>query len=155
MFDSIKKKLSNVLTADNNKKFLVILLCTTLFICIAIYIYKTHITPKLNPSYVSNKEFIEQETKETVADLYIFYTSWCPHCKTAMPVWNKLKENVKDVKGVQINYYEIDCDKDSTTAEKYNVEGYPTIKLVYGDKVITYDAKPDIDTLKQFLNTSL
>ena len=72
-----------------------------------------------------------------------------------MPVWNKLKENTDAVKGTNINFYEIDCDKDSATAEKYNVEGYPTIKLVHQDKVITYDAKPDLDTLNQFLNTSL
>ena len=155
MLDSIKKKFSNISPGDN-KKFLLILLCTTLFIGIAIYIYKTHIIPKINPSYVSNKEFIEQDRKtDEAADLYFFYTSWCPHCKTAMPVWNKLKENTKSVKDININFYEVDCDKDSATAEKYNVEGYPTIKLVYNDKVITYDAKPDIDTLKQFLNTSL
>ena len=39
--------------------------------------------------------------------------------------------------------------------EKYKVEGYPTIKLVVGNQVIEYDAKPDVDTLKQFLNVSL
>ena len=50
---------------------------------------------------------------------------------------------------------EIDCDKDTAIAEKFKVEGYPTIKLVRGNQVIEYDAKPDIDTLNQFLNASL
>ena len=34
-------------------------------------------------------------------------------------------------------------------------EGYPTIKLVDNNKIIEYDAKPELDTLHQFLNTSL
>lgn len=155
MLNSIKSKVFNI-SSSVSKKSLIILFCAVIFICAAIYVYKTYVYPKLNPSYVPNKEFIEQDrdTKEA-ADLYFFYTSWCPHCKTAMPVWNKFKEKTSSVKGTKINFYEIDCDKDSATAEKYKIEGYPTIKLVYKDKVITYDAKPDVDTLNQFLKTSL
>jgi len=36
---------------------------------------------------------------------------------------------------------------------KYNVEGYPTIKLIKDGQVIEYDAKPDKPTLVQFFNT--
>ena len=27
-----------------------------------------------------------------------FYTVWCPHCKTAQPVWKSLKEKIGDKK---------------------------------------------------------
>ena len=36
---------------------------------------------------------------------------------------------------------EIDADKNAEMADKYKVEGYPTIKLVYGNQIIEYDAK--------------
>jgi len=49
----------------------------------------------------------------------------------------------------------VNCEEDKQTADRFDVEGYPTIKLVYGNKVIEYDAKPDLDTLKEFLSTSL
>ena len=88
-------------------------------------------------------------------DIYFFYTSWCPHCKTAFPVWNTLKAEKPKVNGVTINYIEVDCEKDAATAEKYSVEGYPTIKLVRGNSVIEYDAKPELDTLKRFIDTSI
>ena len=39
--------------------------------------------------------------------------------------------------------------------DKYNIEGYPTIKLLKDGQVIEYDAKPSKDTLNQFLNTVL
>ena len=40
-------------------------------------------------------------------------------------------------------------------AIKYNVEGFPTIKLLKDGQVIEYDAKPTKETLTQFLNTVL
>ena len=88
--------------------------------------------------------------------LILFYVDWCPHCKTTKPIWEKLKQQVGDgVNGVKINFIEVDCDKDTDTASKFKVEGYPTIKMVRDNQVIEYDAKPDLDTLTQFLNTSL
>jgi thioredoxin-like negative regulator of GroEL len=54
-----------------------------------------------------------------------------------------------------VNFLEVDCDKDTTLAEKFKIKGYPTIKLVNGNQIIEYDAKPDKDTLIQFLTTSL
>jgi thiol-disulfide isomerase/thioredoxin len=142
-----------------NKNFLIILGLVVIFIILAIYIYREYVIPRMNPSYVANKEFINQSqqdgTKE-VADLYLFYTTWCPHCKTTKPIWEKLKQQVGDgVNGVKINFIEVDCDKDTDTASKFKVEGYPTIKMVRDNQVIEYDAKPDLDTLTQFLNTSL
>ena len=142
-----------------NKNVLVILGLVVIFIILAIYIYREYVIPRMNPDYVANKEFINQSqqdgTKE-VADLYLFYTTWCPHCKTTKPIWEKLKQQVGDgVNGVKINFIEVDCDKDTDTASKFKVEGYPTIKMVRDNQVIEYDAKPDLDTLTQFLNTSL
>ena len=36
-------------------------------------------------------------------------------------------------------------------AEKYNVDGYPTVKLIYKGTVYDYEAKPDRDNLIKFL----
>ena len=154
--EEYKEQIINLLY---NKNFLIILGLVVIFIILAIYIYREYVIPRMNPDYVANKEFINQSqqdgTKE-VADLYLFYTTWCPHCKTTKPIWEKLKQQVGDgVNGVKINFIEVDCDKDTDTASKFKVEGYPTIKMVRDNQVIEYDAKPDLDTLTQFLNTSL
>jgi thiol-disulfide isomerase/thioredoxin len=112
----------------------------------------------MNASYVPNKEFTkENDSDGTAADLYFFYTTWCPHCKTAKPVWDSFKgqSSSQTVKGVKINFIGVDCDKDKSTATQFNVTGYPTIKLVYNNNIVEYDAKPDVDTLQQFLESSL
>jgi thiol-disulfide isomerase/thioredoxin len=155
MIEKIREGLVNVL---QNKKLMVVIILAAIFIAVAIWVYNSYVKPRVDAAYVPNKEFIQDNgSGSDTADLYFFYTTWCPHCKKALPVWEKLKENLEStgVNGVKINFIEVDCDKDPETAERFNVEGYPTIKLSHNKKVIEYDAKPDMDTLNQFLETSL
>ena len=126
---------------------------------LAITLYYLHAAKSKTP-YVENKEFVKGqgtaiEGSRNAVDMYFFYTSWCPHCKTAFPVWNSLKTEKPIVKGITINYIEVDCEKEADTAEKFAVDGYPTIKLVHGKQIIEYDAKPDLETLKHFIETSV
>ena len=114
---------------------------------------KIYVIPKLDSKYVENKEFVTTDNDEIdnehTPDMYFFYTSWCPHCKTAFPIWNKLKEKYNN-----INFIEVDCDEDTQTADKFKIEGYPTIKLVKNNKIIEYDAKPELETLIKFIQSS-
>lgn len=157
----IDKIRSGVVSVLSNKKFLVILLIAVVFIAAAIYTYKTYVQPRMNAAYVPNKEFIEEGSGDSKygADLYYFYTEWCPHCKKASPVILKLKEYIQsqggNINGVSVNVIEVNCETDQATADRFKVEGYPTIKLAYQSKVIEYDAKPQLDTLIQFLETAL
>ena len=92
MLDSIKENLSNIFS---NKKSLMIIGLTLLFIIIAIYTYKTWIVPRLSSNdYVENQELVieDENNQGGVVELYFFYTEWCPHCKTAKPIWNKFKQ---------------------------------------------------------------
>ena len=86
----------------------------------------------------------------------LFYVDWCPHCKTAKPEWESLKSEYdgKSINGYTINFMEYNCttesDEVSQLMDKYNIEGYPTIKLLKDGTVIEYDAKPTKDTIIQF-----
>ena len=128
-----------------------------LFLGIAIYYYIRIVQPKLNKKYVPNKEFTNiQEVETPTATLYYFYTSWCPLCKKAKQEWSALKDEIgNSIKNVNIVFREIDCDSDTTTADRFNITGYPTFKLVYNNKTYEYDAKPEKNILSQFLNSVL
>jgi thiol-disulfide isomerase/thioredoxin len=95
------------------------------------------------------------------AEIMFFYADWCPHCKAAKPIWNDLKSEYenKTINGYKIIFTEVDCSEETSEVEKlmnqYNVEGYPTIKLIKDGQVIEYDAKPSRETLNKFLNTVL
>ena len=120
--------------------------------------------PKLKKKYIDNKEFTSEEdgpnyntsNNSKNATLYLFYTTWCPHCKNAKPEWEALKTaTTGSVKGVNIVFQEVDCELDTDLADKFKVEGYPTIKLVYNNKIYDYDAKPSKENLVKFLNDVL
>jgi len=152
--DDIKSKITKTV---GNKKFFIILVVTVIFLIAALYSYKRFVSDRMNKNYVTNSEF-ESTGDKTVeyVDIYFFHTTWCPHCKTAMPIWNSFKSDLenKKINGMKINFYEVDCDKDTDTADKFNVKGFPTIKLVRGNQVVEYDAKPDKKTLMEFVTTS-
>ena len=124
-----------------------------LLIVIAYFIYKNYLLNKIRPNYVENKEFINKNVDSV--ELYFFYTDWCPHCKTAKPIWEDLKNTTNMVNNVKINYIDVNCEKEKELAEKFSIEGYPTIKLVKDNQVIEYDAKPEKETLILFLNKFL
>ena len=62
---------------------------------------------------------------------------------------------ISGLNGKTLNFKEVDCEKNESKADQFNIEGYPTIKLVKGNQVIDYDAKPEMKSLTEFLKTSV
>jgi thiol-disulfide isomerase/thioredoxin len=100
-------------------------------------------------------------TDDKSAELLFFYADWCPHCKTAKPIWEELKSEYKNktINGYHVVFTDVNCSEETAEVERmmnqYSIEGYPTIKLLKDGQIIEYDAKPSRDTLVQFLNTVL
>ena len=84
-----------------------------------------------------------------------------------MKKWKKI---VKEFQGKQINNTQltlrsIDGEKDEKILENFEAEyltpsnkkidGYPSIWMIKGDDVIEYDAKPTVESLKEFINSIL
>jgi thiol-disulfide isomerase/thioredoxin len=154
--------LSRVMTAGSNlsTNSILILLGVIVILGVGIYMYFYHISPSSSKFYPNNEPGNNSPNSNN-AELMFFYADWCPHCKTAKPIWNDLKteyEN-KTIKGYKIIFTEVDCSEETAEVEKlmnqYNIEGYPTIKLIKDGQIIDYDAKPSKEVLVQFLNTVL
>ena len=142
-------------------KFVFIIATIIALIMAIVYVYNKYMTPKLNTDYAPNKEFINKDADKD-AELLIFTVNWCPYCKKAMPIWNKFAEdyNGKSINGYRLNFETVNCtdEKDANVKkmlDKYKIEGYPTIKLLKDGDVISFDAKPERETLEQFLQTVL
>jgi thiol-disulfide isomerase/thioredoxin len=135
------------------------LIIAILFVCLAFYLYNYLVKPSTNTSFIPNNELNDKNSNE--AELMLFYVDWCPHCKTAKPVWEELQKEYenKPINGYKVMFTEINCTNESPEIEslmnKYKIEGFPTIKLLKDGQIIEYDAKPTKETLIQFLNTVL
>ncbi len=167
MLGNIKQTLTQAVT---NKKFLLILFFFILFIFLAFWVYTTYIAPKLDPEYKDNKEFIGEDSGDTAittANIYAFYTDWCPHCKTNIIAkdsgWKKATEkyNGQKINGIVVTFVEVNGEKEEGTMQSFesdhnvNVTGFPTIYLVKGNNVIEFDSDITEDNLTNFLNTAL
>lgn len=152
----------NIMSAGGklNTTTIIIICSIVLFAIVSFFYYYYYVAPLLNVKYKANNEINSQQSSND-AELILFYATWCPHCKAAKPIWEELKNDYenKSVNGYKIVFTDIDCSEETPEIEKivnqYNIQGYPTIKLIKDGKVIEYDAKPSKETLEQFLNTVL
>jgi thiol-disulfide isomerase/thioredoxin len=155
-----KVNLSSMLIS---RKALVLVLVAALLIGVSVYIFRTYISNKVNPTYVDNKEFTAENTDNNEAKeatLLLFHVNWCMYCKKAMPEWNKFKNDYdgKVVKGYKLVFKEYECSDDNneetnSLLDKYDVDGYPTIILVKDGVKEKFDAKPTYDSLEEFVKT--
>ena len=149
-----------------NKKFILIIFIVVIFLGVAFYIYNTHVAPKLNPDFVPNREFTQGDNIKD-AYIFLFYVDWCPYSKKAKPIWEQIKAkfNNKEINNVMLHFNEVDGEKEEKALENFEkeylspndkkIDGYPSIWLVKGDQVIEFDAKPDINSLTEFINAVL
>ena len=127
---------------------------------LGIYLYTT---TKPVTVFYANKERVPEgeDTVVNTATVMLFYVDWCPHCKTAKPVWNDIKTEYDGtvINGYKVSFVEYNCTKETpetqSLMDKYKIEGFPSIILVKDNQVIDYDAKPSKTTMVQFLNTVL
>lgn len=151
---SLMQKIKHML---NWKVIMVVIFCVLLVI-VSYYLYKQYTTNKT--SFSSNREHSQDDVNKT-AQLMMFYVDWCPHCKTAKPEWEALKDEYNDkvINGYNVSFMEYNCTNETNEItelmDRFNIEGYPTIKLIKDNQVIEYDAKPTKSTMLQFLNTVL
>jgi len=107
-------------------------------------------------SDVANKK---NRSGETV--IYFFHVEWCPHCKKALPEWNnfKSKHNGKEIHGYKLKCVDIDCTNETSEITQYintyNIDSYPTVKLVRDGTIIDFESKITSSSLEKFVNTML
>ena len=158
------------LTSDWDWKMIIFyIILITIFLVTAYQTYYKYILPRLNPDFIPNKEFHRDEgggglpglpsgeNTGKPAELIFFCVKWCARCKKAQPEWDKLVKKLegKKINGSLIYFKQIDCEEDEAMADEYQIDGYPTIKLVQNTRIVEYNAKPDALLLEEFLNRTL
>ena len=160
---SAKSVKTTLETIYSKRHILVMLLIACLFIWIGVYVYKTYVSSYLGSSlegYASSmgENAPPSSENQKTATLYMFGTTWCPHCKTAKPVWDDYVRNNENLKvgNYDILFKSVDCDAEKNIADKFNVKGYPTFKLERGPgDIVEFEAKPTHDNFTSLLQTSL
>lgn len=87
--------------------------------------------------------------------LYMIGTSWCPHCRNAKPTFEGLGP-IMTIDGKEVAVKYVDADEDKATAEKFQVQGYPTFVLVNGTQPAPpHDKGRDAESLRAYVKKYL
>tara|TARA_B100000674_G_C37895084_1_gene940923 strand:- start:472 stop:1083 length:612 start_codon:yes stop_codon:yes gene_type:complete len=83
-----------------------------------------------------------------------FYAPWCGHCQTLAPKWEELtkKHHNTTKNGKRVKVLSVDCDKHEKIGERYNVQGYPTVRLITKNKQYEYEDAREVPQLESFLD---
>lgn len=85
----------------------------------------------------------------------LFYADWCPHCQHFKPHFQRaIKElngkNGKDGKKMRLEM--VDCDANKDISRKYDVSGYPTVKILGDDGTqVEYGGDRTYEGLRKYL----
>jgi thiol-disulfide isomerase/thioredoxin len=144
------------------KPMLWILFAVILLLSAAVYgYYNFYLAGTSNKLFnnVSNEGF---ENGGKIVTIYFFHADWCPHCKKAQPEWDNFYSNYngQSINDYTVNLVDVNCTDETDKQVKeyiseYNIQGYPTVKMVKEDKVIDFDANVKSQSLQQFLNDML
>lgn len=145
----------------NSKNIIIILVIIAAIGGVIYYIIKNDMIPGLNKFFQNSQGVTPAPdgigaTDDKVAQLFLFKVDWCPHCKQAKPIFDEVEKEVQKenpINGYTVTFTTVDCEAEPDMADKFKIEGYPTIKLVKDGQVIEYDAKPDKEKITQFLKT--
>lgn len=143
-----------------NNKYVMIAIIVAVFVIAGYFLYSNYANQ--NSETITDDIYEGMDNNnDSEAELMLFHVDWCPHCKTALPEWEKLKQDYanKKVNGHKIIFLEYNCTEESEETTKkmetYKIEGFPTIKLKVEGRVIEFDAKVTKANLEQFLATAL
>lgn len=148
--------------SGNSKNIIIVLVIIAAIGGILYYLITNDMIPGLK-KFFSNSQGVTPApdgigaTDDKVAQLFLFKVDWCPHCKKATPVFDEVEKelNGRLINGYTVTFKTVDCEAEPDMADKFKIEGYPTVKLVKDGQVIEYDAKPEKDKIMEFLETVL
>tara|TARA_B100000941_G_C28051385_1_gene324668 strand:- start:44 stop:520 length:477 start_codon:yes stop_codon:yes gene_type:complete len=82
-----------------------------------------------------------------------FYADWCGHCQNFKDDYDKIANNFNN--NSHVNIIKVDASKNKEVAEKYGVNGFPTLKIFRkNDNKLEkedYENKRDVETIVNLL----
>ena len=143
----------------DNWKFIAIALTCVAVLALVAYFY-------LNKSgFMVKQGFQNPVDTNTKHEFIMYYAEWCPHCKTAMPDFDKLAESGITVAGQPIKMSKYDNASEDPIHKKafedaeakgLKIKGFPTFILITADgKTYEHKGERSFEAYTKFLNETL
>jgi protein disulfide-isomerase-like protein len=159
--NSYKSKCLAFIKSRNGKIFIAVGVAAV--IIAAVLVFRHIHTHKSDPEYVPvGIESFDGDSDSPAASaktLALFYAPWCGHCKTVMPIWDRLDETHRSSGLGEITIIKVNCDEQKDVAKQHGVSGFPTIKLFpqglnVPDQAVEYQGDRSYDSLVDFMKSN-
>lgn len=99
---------------------------------------------------LTSKNF-DEFLKNTPLSLIEFYAPWCGHCKALAPEFETAAQQLEGKNGGVLA--KVDCTTDRDLCTKFDVQGFPTVKLFRNDGAdpVDYDQARKADAIVKFM----
>ncbi|XP_046376661.1 endoplasmic reticulum resident protein 44-like [Haliotis rufescens] len=88
-----------------------------------------------------------------------FYADWCRFSQMLTPVFEEASNKVREAFPMpgRVVFGKVDCDRETTIAQTYRINKYPTLKLFRNGEVVKkeYRGQRSADSLAQFIKDQL
>lgn len=76
-----------------------------------------------------------------------FYAPWCGHCKQFAPEYEKIATHFKETHNIAVA--KTDCDEHSAIGQRFDVSGYPTIKIWKSGEAYDYKGGRSLEAIEE------
>jgi len=99
---------------------------------------------------VLTDENFDQAVKEHELLLVEFYAPWCGHCIALEPEYKKAAKMLSEADS-PVSLAKVDATKETKVADKFKIEGFPTLKFFNHGKPSEYTGLRDADGIVEWL----
>lgn len=96
----------------------------------------------------------EEALREYPMILVEFYAPWCGHCKKLAPEYSRAAQALKGTDG-KVALAKVDATTEKELAEKFKVEGFPTLKWFSNGNPTEYDGGRTEKEIVSWINRKL
>ena len=103
----------------------------------------------IQPTIVPNKEIFNDDKSEFT----VYYTNWCGWSKRALAMLNSQEMTDYFTNNPKCKLVLVDCESDNgkQICEDNKIKGFPTMKLIVGDKKLDYNGDRTPSAIKDFI----
>lgn len=105
-----------------------------------------------HPAVVNlNDNNFKEEFKNNDILLVMFYAPWCGHCQKMKPEYIAAAHDLQSA-GFSKCLAMVDCTLNPEITEKFNIKGFPTLKLFQNGKYVKdYKGDRTVEAIKKFV----
>lgn len=141
------------------KRMILYVFLIAVFSTATYFAYTALVKPRLAFYENFGADISNDNDRPSEANLLGFFADWCPHCKTATPVWNSFTDGMKEQPTGKylLTATTVDSsDGSDSRIQQYAINGYPTVILVKdGGQIVRFEGKITKDSLSSFVTSSL